>query len=551
MYRIGWKQSIGAAYNVSDIVIDYPLYQNGWTVSIYHRSGGLKRSWILGQDGCPIASIKWELNLAGCGAGDMTVSYLDFPIDADDAVMVAYQGTRIYQGFCKTGTDPKGGDVQLQAMKVHLSRCLVNTGSLTKTVDDWISYVVQLSNVAAQGILYSSSFINTGWSGGSITLTYAYMFADKVMDDLVGRLSGRYWGVDENGFVFVRPLNSAIDDYLYQVDNPAFTGIKYSVDYSGITMTRAQVFNKATSGLPAVRVGQVGYGDGGAVYQQTLPIENVVGQIEGIINLPDNVGSTDGLNYAYAVLNNQQWLASIDVTGVQIEVYNPPHPLVGRNVKIQDSDEVELVTLDSCDANTNFKNGTLDNTNYTEGTGSVYFTATNIGDALTWNAPNFDYFTWGAQSIGFMVRSSVSGKFMSVTINGEYDIQPWGILPWGAYVWPLGTATTAIGTYTFNIPSANTWQFIQVPITSTVVISNIVFSCTASPGSPAQVNIDRIQVFELDRKIYTENIVLASYELTPADTKIGLTLKSYKLLANKNILDLQRQYGIIRAQITA
>ena len=97
MFRIE-TQFIDAIISSQSVtpVVQVSTY-NKWSIFLYHKSGGLKKFWYLGQDNCPISNLVFETNLMGCGSGTITFSKLPIAIDADDFFMEVLDN-RGYEG---------------------------------------------------------------------------------------------------------------------------------------------------------------------------------------------------------------------------------------------------------------------------------------------------------------------------------------------------------------------------------------------------------------------------------------------------------------------
>ena len=80
----------------------------------------------MGEDKCPIVSVEWEMNERLCGAGSITLAYVDFPIDADDYVIVSYNGEKRYRAIVTNTADPKGGVIELMPLSVRFQELLYN-----------------------------------------------------------------------------------------------------------------------------------------------------------------------------------------------------------------------------------------------------------------------------------------------------------------------------------------------------------------------------------------------------------------------------------------
>ena len=357
---------------------------NKWTVKIYHHTGGLKKQWILGNDDCPITSLKFENNLKGCGSATITFAYMPITIDADDIVDIFYDmkkqnnqidyydETRKYRGIVDIKPDVKGGDVTFVPLwqrldetffggsydGSHVSANLLidyTTENGTGVLYDIIHYA-SVNLVDSVNIQWAKEYINIGdtnpnplWLKSDYTKTF--VTRKKAIDDLInGYTDGnRYWGVDENGFFYVKEFsNSDNSIHYYYTDEPAYSDITVTTDFSGVKMTRGQVSRKATaSDTPNSGnkyVGEVGYGGSYPI----LPIEKLIRAKEGTIVAPDAItDDTQALKYGYALLKSYAPIENIQVNNVDLTKWQPT---VGELVTVQDRDFEEMTTICDCES---------------------------------------------------------------------------------------------------------------------------------------------------------------------------------------------------------
>lgn len=522
-----------------------PSYYYRWTVELYHRSGGLKRQYYIGQDNNPIIGVSFELNLKGCGSGTLTFAYLDVPIDADDYVKIYYQGTLKYYGVVDIAPDPKGGEVQLIPIWNKLQERLHNEAFSGKTVSQIMQTVTEALDQDT-GILWNAIYIDTG-SSTTYTITYSYEQASKIFDDLVdGRLTNRYWGVYPTGYLYIQPYGSSVAKALYYGDSPAYTDITVEKDYQGIEATRYQVLKK-TSGAAgtATRIGQVGYG---APYP-TLAVENLVRIKEDKITAPEVLSDTLALDWAYAKLQAQSVKQTITLNNVNLDLY---FPTIGELITCQDTQNKVEYTVVTCESTSGWTGASLDTTNYVEGSASVTATMTAIGQKMIYSFSGQKIFYW-PERLGLMLRATQSGQWLRVNVvyDSDYVLYGYGsgIYSDASYSDGDSTGTPTINTttsWTLNISAASVWQFFDM--TSTSPIAKIEIEAFAAvPTGSAAVNVDRIQIFGPYRNVYTDNVVQANFEITPESEIVTVKMNNYDPKASQTLFDLEEQVRILEA----
>lgn len=548
------RQALGTKIGAGSITVTTPNVWVRWQIYWYHRSGGLKKLINVGQESSYINGFSFENNLFGCGTGKISLGYIDFPIDADDVVKIYFQGTIKYTGIVEITPDVKGGDVELIPLWQRTKERLVNVSYSSKTVF-YILKDIFTTQVTDTGILWSDAYVVTD-SSATYTVSYSYATIEKVINDMKGKLNGKYYGVDENGFFYVRSMDSSVTSQLFYSDNPAYSELEIETDTSGIKATRYQVYIKQTgTGTTGnMRVGKVGYGtteSNGKTYA-ILPIENLFRIKEDKIIVPDGITSSDALDYAYALLQSYQYLKPISVKNVVMDLYQPS---IGKLITVQDMDDSIINTLVTGDSATGWTNATLDTTNYVEGTGSVKFTCASVGDYMEYTWLHQIYINH-PQKIGFMIRSSAaSGIFLSVKIYSNYTSTPYSA---GNGVAGMGQAGVGDGTgdgqveniltNTINIGSVALWYYFDFPLTTPV--TRIRFECTSTPSQSTQINVDRVQCFQNYSTTYTQNIVQINYDITPDNEQVNMKLSTYDRSANKQLLDFQNTLNAINSVIT-
>jgi hypothetical protein len=405
----------------------------------------------------------------------------------------------------------------------HTLRSAINYNS--KTVLEILTDVFTI-RLTDSGIIWNPSLISIG-STATYTVSYAFTTLEKIMQDMIGKLStDRYWGVNENGYIFIKQKESAVTAQLFYTDYSAYSGIKTSIDTSGIKATRfINVLIKNPNGSGTYNAGSVGY----AAPYPPLAIESVFRIIEDTITVPDEIGAlgiTQALDYAYAILQSYVPLQPITVNNVQIDKYNPS---IGKMITVQDRDAERLETIINCDSITGWVNATLDTTNFVEGTGSVCFTATAIGQYIEYIFNHLAYIN-NPQKLVFMIRSSTEyGLFITVR-----------------YYMGIESEETFVSNV-LNISSAATWNEFDFPLTDN--ITRIRFEVTATPSGSTQINIDRIQAFQTYNPTYTKNIVQINYDITPSSENVTVLLNTYEKSANEALQVFNNQINAINTVI--
>lgn len=547
-------QSLGVQIGIGAITVATPGIWVRWQLYWYHRSGGLKKIINVGQENSFISGFSFEVNEFGCGAGTINLGYIDFPIDADDMVKIYFKGNIKYTGIVEVTPDIKGGEIQLIPLWNRIKERLVTTSYSTKTVFQILKDVFTVQ-VTDTGILWADANIVTD-SSATYTVSYSYATIEKVINDMIGKLTDKYYGVDANGFFYVKSLDSAVSSQLYYTDSPAYSDIEIETDTSGIKATRYQVYIKQTgTGTTGnLRVGKVGYGtteSNGKTYA-ILPVENLFRIKEDKLTVPDGVTSSDALDYAYALLQSYQYLTPITVNNVELDKYEPE---IGKLITVQDRDEEVLNTILVCDSITGWTNATIDNTYYIEGSGSVKFTCAAIGNYMEYSWSKQIYLK-EPQRIGFMIRSSAaSGIFLSVKIYSNYTSIPnsYGNGVYGVGAWGEGDGTgdgeiEYILTNTINIGSVALWYYYDFPLTTPII--RIRFECTSAPSGSTTINVDRIQCFQNYQSTYSQNIVQVNYDIIPENENVTMKLNTYDRSANLQLKEFETKINTINSVIT-
>lgn len=531
---------IGTYSTAGSISMPVPDAEYPWRIDWFHRQGGLKKQWFYGSSDCPISSMTFEENLKGSGDGSITFAYIDFPIDPDDYVRIYYNGTVKYSGIVDIQPDPKSGLVTLLPLHTRYDQLLYNGSFTTQTAAQILAVVVPAMQTDS-GILYNAAYIDTG-STSTITITYDYETPSKIIDDLIDALDDRFWGVDANGYFYVRAYDTSSSGDVLANDNPAYSSITHELDYSGIEATRYQVYRKTAAG-ETTRAGQVGFGGSYPI----LPIETIFRRIDKKLTVPETVASdSQALAFAYATLKAQTWSETLTVNDVILDRWEPG---IGKLYRIQDEDDVILTTIIPCDTTDGWVGATLDTSDYVEGTASITATLQNQGDEIQYAFPG-QHIYLNMQRLGFMIKSDTYGDFLTVkiTYGASYHRYAYssGCYSCGAYSEGDTTGDETEQTVfvnTVNIPTAGVWLYID--FAATLPVSKIEWVMNQTTSSPVVINIDRVQAVREYRTEYIDNVVQINYDIQPEGDNVTVKLNSYNTKANDNIFKLETKLNTV------
>lgn len=518
-----------------------------WNIKLYHRSGGIKKDYLFGQNETALSYFEFELNKSGCGSGKLSLAYIDFPIDADDYVEIYYNSIKKYRGFVDVTPSIHGGDIELVPQWKRFEELVYNGSFTGKTASEILQTVIQAVDDDSL-ITWNAAYIDTG-STATFTVTYSYETVKKIIEDIISRLNDRYWGVTVDNIFYVRELESTLDKDLFYSSEVAYSDIEYEIDYSGIKATRSQVLKKVSGSGETTRIGEVGYGGSYPV----LPIENLFRMKVDKITVPEVLSDAEALDYAYALLQSYKAIETTTVKNVILDRY---FPAIGKLIRTQDKEEKQLTTVVACDSITGWTGATLDTSDYVEGTGSVYFNGVASGDGMEYNFNHQKRYT-GLSKIGFMIKSAESGRKLSVKItsgtnytnygysNGTYS---GGVYSDGEDIAETEQAETSV-INTIYIPSANVWHYIEFEVEDPIV--SIEFYFNSAPTASCKVNVDRIQVFRPFKKQYEDNIVQANFAVSKSGETVSMKLNSYDPKANDKIFDLEAKIKILEQALEA
>jgi hypothetical protein len=542
MYRIG-QQGYGQTYNSTAFsTTSKPFFK--WEIKYYHKSSGLKKQWFIGQDDCPITSLEFELNLKLCGAGSIMFAFLDFPIDGGDYIEMFYDTELKYRALVENTADIKGGKVKLIPYSVKFQKLLMNNAFVSKTISEILQTIIEANDNETE-ILWNAAYIDTGETD-TYTISYAkYENVKKVIDELVGRLDNRQWGVrPDNYFTVYEIQDTTYDNLLVFGDKPYFSSISIDQDFSKIKATRYQVFKKTDGAGEITRIGEVGYG---GAYPVLTDIENEIGEKrEDKFTASPVLSDAEALDFAYLNLISQtRSPKTIKGNDGDLSVY---FPAIGDYNYFQDRIELILLTIINCDTATGWSAGvSLDTGLSVEGTGSIEFDYADLttqyiydfGEVKRYNNP---------EKLVFMVQADVAGSYLELSTGIHKTAAVLGACSEGAC-----SASTMSDSYLFEesrevyIPTSGNW----VLNSHEVISSDFQFIAfrfkSIPPGGSATVNIDRIQLYTYDRQEDSGNVVKALFKLTRDSENYSLEAGQYDLQANSDLFEIEKNIKKLEA----
>lgn len=535
MFRIS-TQGIGTAIQSPLSSIDKPGNYFEWDISLYYKDGGKKRTWYLGQDNSPLHNMSFELNEHICGSGSMEFSYLDFPIDADDYIVVRYKGQNVYRALIDNTVDPKGGKIKLEPFHIRFREILINDTFTTATIEYILESIIT-DNQDETKIQWLDGFIDID-DTDTYTLDYSgYDNIKKIIDELVKKLDDRYWGTDANNIFRVYTPDSVVtEDYFYTLD-PKYTEINVKTNWSKIKATRYQVFKKVIAGGESERIGEVGYGGS----YPAVDAEDFLRTKEAKFNVSEYIASdSEALDIAYQNLVVETEtpqnikVKNFDINELLDSVGTNP---IGKLIKVQDREEIILRTIINCNALTNddtsttiydsgaWSGATIDTSDFVDGSGSITFSSGSIvydlGNIISFKEPT---------RIGFMIKSTIAGNYLEMSTGQE--INGWGAGTWGLGAWGINTFGSDDlwnTTREINIPTGSVWTFIDVPIIDTELRY---FGIRFTDSTSATINVDRIQMYLPARSEYEQNIIKASFVIQNDLLNTSVDMNKYALQAN-------------------
>lgn len=541
MIRLG-SQPLSSVFQITGgISLTTPISIYNWKIELYHSSGGIKKTWNIGQSNCPIKSLQFELNKKICGAGTLELAFQDFPIHAGDYILVYWKGDLKYRAFVANKPDPKGGKIKLESytkmFEYHWCGLIFTQ---LKTVEQIFESTIN-ENDDHTGIKWNAAFIDTGSTETFQPEFYPPVKMKKVFDDYIVKCDDREWGVLPTKIFTVYQMQETVTKNIFT----NFEEVEYDADYSQIKATIYNVYRKDATTGNTIFCGTVG---GDVIdYPRLLEIEMLIGGERWDIYTVSDVIQTneEALEIAYADLVAKAVIPkTTQIKNLSLDEY---FPVIGEKIKTIDVTELIPRNIISCDTVLNWSGGTLDTTYYLDGLGSIKFDSVStpqivydFGKIEKWNHP---------QKIGFMLRTSCAGQYLEWSVGkytGGYSSGAYGA---GKYSGDIASATDYLWNETQNIyiSTGSVWSWHEFELTDDFRYFGIRFNGTPSV-SPCYVWLDGVYLFLYDKSSYEGNVVLAKFKIdSKGNSHCDVTLDAYNLQANDALFRATRKIEQLEA----
>lgn len=516
---------------------ELPTFSNEWELEWYHKSGSLKRRYVLSNQDI-IKSVSFEQNNRIYGCGSLEFNRLDLPIDAEDYIKVYYYGTCKYKGYIKSINDYKDTKLKLFPFHEKLDNYLVNEEFTGRTIKQILQVVIQ--NYSTIHNIYWNEYLVDIEDTQTYSVNYSsYASLKEIINEHMTKLNTKEWGVNEQNVFVVYTKSEDITHKLYHDIKPYFSLVDIKKDYGNIKATRYQVFKKLGGG-ETVRVGEVGYGGN----YPTLSIENEFQRIDDKYILDVNIDNTDALNIAYSDLQ-----ASVEkATNITINDFILPnyYPNINDYVFSHDKWEKQILTIDTCDSLSTWTGNVSLSTVRVEGDYSILLTASTIGSFAKLDLGEIKTYKDLKNIVLMMKNSEISGESIVIT-SGAYDIYNDGAGYCGADAVGLNASDSEsgvdnitenyIGELNVKYPllSINRWNMIESK-PSYNSFRYILFSISGLTGSMT-VNIDRIQVQCKDRKEFEGRIVKINTTIDKKGATVNADVDNYNIYSQQILFD--------------
>ena len=538
----------------------YPTYsRNAWKIFWNYKDGGGKKVFEFDIENY-LTLINFELNEKICGACSIDFSYIDFPINIDDEIIINYSGVDVYSGYVQTIPDVKGGKVKIEPYHNQYSEKLYSGSFTNKTIKEMLKIIVQ-EKQSETGIRWSNNFVDIT-DTTTYDISYNYEKCKTIFDELIKKLDDKYWGVNASKIFTVYENESSVTRTLDNCINQEFVSVSNDLDYDKIENTRYQVFIKTTDG-DSERVGEVGYGSG----YDPIELEQVVHIKENKFNITvPELSDSEALDFAYADLEAQQVLNTTKIKGYDI---SQMFPEIGKKWKI--IDKLDLITnrVLNCnettsDSNFEFsddgtsgwygRNGTLaiDTSTYVYDAKSIKFT--NAGGLDSFFGYDFvnNVVLVSPRKVVFMMYCTqiciidmiiYSGTADSSNLVTDGDVN----ITTDADV-NIIVDTFSSSSYTINVENPNRWVMYELELKSNNI--NIIKKIQFDIGNQSQKSfyIDNFNIFGYYREEYQGNIKKVSIKIDKSQSnQADIDLDFYDKELNDDYFREKRRIDILES----
>lgn len=500
MYRI--SESIISESSAFLSSTDYPISRYPWRVELYPHG----KVWNIGAQNVPIQSFAFNLSEKGCMDAKLKLATIDFPVYYGNEVLIYYYGQKRYRGYISTLPDPKGDSLNLNPYSKRLDEITFNTTWSNYSFLEMLSETIT-DKTSQTNVYYNPSMVtdyNTTYVWGTTaSIKYKYEKITKLIDDYINDVDDVYWGVEENGFMFIKKRSTSITYNLYSGANQAFGSVTPKRDYAKIKETRYNVFQKSTVTNENEYIATIP--DGTTNYPYT-DNEAVVGVKYESLTAPQGLNSTECKDYAYAKITAQKAPANTKINDIDIRRIDLH---IGDRVKVWSESERQLLSLINCNTTNNWRgNVTVDTVDYIEGHGSISFASSNL---VYYDFQEIQRYL-NIEKIVFMMKSDIIDNIMIFSVGENYTGYGMGYYGLGFY----GSSTaygdeifTTSNNYPVYTKTVNNWNYVELPITQDFRYVGFMTNSTKS----ATIKIDDIQIYGYFQNTYEGNVVKLSYSI--------------------------------------
>ncbi len=519
-----WK--ISEIFRSTYLATDLPISRYSWKVDINYKTGGKIKSWNIGAQDVPIKELSFSKAENGCLDGKIKLSKLDFPIYYGSEVIIYYNNIRKYRGFISNIPDNIDDGISITPYTKRFDEISINTTYTNYTFQQMIQDFIPNFSTETN-IFYNESLINFSDTTIYGSVKYNYEKIKKVIEDYYEKEDDAYWGVDENGFFYIKKRDDNVSAILYSGQDQAFQKFKYKKDYSKLKYTRINIFQKSTGGS-GENVFIATIPDGSYEYPYILN-ETETQRKDEKKTAPEGFSIQECKDWAWAELNNQKVPENIKITGVDIRKFDFN---IGQKIRLWTGLELRLVDLISCDTLTNWTNGSLEN-EHVEGDYSIrlrssYAVYYDFGEIKNYHK---------IEKISFMINSNDIS--LPVKVNAAQDGSRYSLDYYSSGIYSYSSGGS--NEYEFYIPNVNVWNLVEVPIGNN--FRYLGFFCQST-----YVLIDDIRLYGYQKKYYEGNIISCDYKINKKNQYLyDVEIGDYDKFSNDLLFAMQKKIAVLEA----
>jgi hypothetical protein len=538
MNRIGESRLLELD-NFQNYSTNMPIPQWDWRIDIYGKDGGFSKTFNIGSQNNPINSFSFTNTETGCNSGKIKFNKINFPIYYGDEIIIYYQNKKKYRGFASNIPDSKGDIINMLPYLQRLDEITINTTYTNASFIDMV-YDLIINNSSYTGIYYNTALIGDYTDDTQYNVSYNFEKIKKIIEDYYQNTDDIYYGVEENGFFYLKKRSTTIDKIFYSGSNQYFQNITIKNDWSKIKQTRIHVFQKSTvNSGENIFISTIPDGSSNYPY---ISNETIVGVKEEKMTAPEGLNSTECKDWAYAKLSEQRPAQNIKIQGINIKNFNLN---IGDRIQIYDKLVLQLKSIIDCETTTNWYGACSLSTNCIEGVYSINFGSTS-----------FIYYDFGEiqrfiniQKLVFKIKSDKIGNFMQISF--AETIEGWGSGYYSENYYGINNNSSVVlwnyaNRKNFLIKQLNQFNLIEIP--TTINFRYLGFTRLAGSTETANLFIDDIRLYGYFQQVYTGNVISLDYSINKNnqylyDAEIG----DYNPLSNDLIFSINKKVASIEA----